>query len=288
MNCYIYKKIYLTNGLLNNCVDVTYILHLEDNGRYNDIINQLNIYHPTNIVYIVFNKGYKKCLKKNINNTVHDIVFTNIQVFKHALKNNYNNILVLEDDFIFNPKILEKKHINNVCNFINKLGNKKFCYLLGCLPLFRIPYNYNTSILCGYIAQHSCIYSKELYKNLIKDYYNNKIIYPIDLYLTVCNNFNNYIYNIPLCYQLFPDTDNSNNWDKNIYGNSNIIFYNIVIIAKKFLNFLNLDKNVEPGYSFFYIISISLFYLSIIIFFIIIYFIYKKILQLSKRKISRK
>jgi hypothetical protein len=271
MSCYQFKKFIFNDGLLNNCVDVTYILYLEGNGRWNSIINQLNLYHPTSTVYIVINKGYKKCFKKNINNSVHDILITNIQIFEHALKNNYNNILVLEDDFTFSPKILERVHTNNICNFINRNNNASFCYLLGCLPCFRIPLNYNTSLAIGYVAQHSCIYSRKLYIKIIKDYYNKKILHGIDPYLALYNNFNNYMYNIPLCYQLFTETDNSNNWSKDIYNNNNIILYNLTIIAKKIFKILNLDVKYEPGYSFFYNTSLLLFYLSMIIIFIIIY-----------------
>ena len=269
MNCYKFKKILFNDGLLKNCVDVTYIMHLEENGRYSNIINQLKIYHPTNIVYIVFNKGFKKCQKKNINNTVHDIIFTNIQIFEHAILNNYNNILVLEDDFIFSNKILEKQHTNNICNFINKIDNKKFCYLLGCLPIFRIPTNYNTSLVIGYVAQHSCIYSRKLYISLIKNYYNSKLIYSIDPYLALFNNFNNYMYNIPLCYQLFPITENYHNWTKDVYNNDIGISF-ISNISKKLLNFLKLDVSIEPGYTYFYNVSIFFFYFSILIF---LYFI---------------
>ena len=62
--CYFFEKITFNDGLLNETVDATYIINLENNGRYNQIITQLEEYHPTNIVYIVHNKGYKKCKKK--------------------------------------------------------------------------------------------------------------------------------------------------------------------------------------------------------------------------------
>ena len=58
--CYNYKKIIYNNGLFNKTIDATYIIHLEGNGRLDDIMKQLNEYQPTNIVYILFNKGYKK------------------------------------------------------------------------------------------------------------------------------------------------------------------------------------------------------------------------------------
>ena len=116
---------------------------------------------------------------------------------------------------------------------------------------------------------------------MIKDYYNNKIVHGIDPYLALYNNFNNYMYNIPLCYQLFTETDNSNNWSKDIYNNSNIILYNLTIIAKKIFKILNLDVKFEPGYSFFYNTSLILFYLSIVIIFIIIYKIIYKIIYMK-------
>ena len=61
MNCYNFEQIHLNNNnLLNNSVDATYVIHLENNGRLNSIKYQLTKYQPTKIVYIVFNKGFKK------------------------------------------------------------------------------------------------------------------------------------------------------------------------------------------------------------------------------------
>jgi hypothetical protein len=42
IDCYRFKKIYFDDGILNNAVDATYIIHLEGNGRYNDIQKQLS------------------------------------------------------------------------------------------------------------------------------------------------------------------------------------------------------------------------------------------------------
>jgi hypothetical protein len=65
-------------------------------------MKQLNEYQPTNTVYILFNKGYKKCKKQDfITNPPYDLVDANLNIFKHAKENNYDNILILEDDFIF-------------------------------------------------------------------------------------------------------------------------------------------------------------------------------------------
>ena len=73
-HCYTFKKIKYNKGLLDNAVDATYIIHLEGNGRYDDIMNQLESYHPTKEVYIIFNKGYKKCSKDDrITLPAHDL-----------------------------------------------------------------------------------------------------------------------------------------------------------------------------------------------------------------------
>jgi hypothetical protein len=49
-----------------------------------------------------------------------------------------------------------------------------------------------------------------------------------------------YTYYKTLCYQLFPETDNSKNW-LNYFGHATILKF----ILKK----LELDKKIEPGYS---------------------------------------
>ena len=70
----------------------------------------------------------------------------------------------------------------------------------------------------------------------------------------------------PLCYQLFPDTDNSKNWHKDNY-----IFHIIALLTKKGFNFIKLDTQVEPGYTIFYIFS-KLF--AFIIFILILFIVY--------------
>ena len=87
MEPYKFKKILFNDGILNKSIDATYIIHLEGNGRYEHIQKQLLEYHPTNIVYILFNKGYKKSIKKPfIDKPPLDLVDAFLEVFKHAKK----------------------------------------------------------------------------------------------------------------------------------------------------------------------------------------------------------
>ena len=125
IKCYDFYKINNDNGLLEY-VDATYILHLENNGRINNIIEQIKIYNITQVIYILFNKGYKNCDKgERVNFSLTDLIDANIKVFEHAKNNNFTNILVLEDDFFFNPIIKDKFTLNNVNNFLSKFKTKK-------------------------------------------------------------------------------------------------------------------------------------------------------------------
>jgi hypothetical protein len=276
-NCYNFKKIIFNDGFLNNSVDATYIIHLEGNGRLSDIQKQLNEYHPTNIVYILFNKGYKKCYKnENIKNSAHDLIDAFLEIFKDANKKNYENILILEDDFIFSPKIKNSLHLKNINHFLYKNKENNFIYLLGAIPGLQIPFDYYNNIIYSSLGMHAVIYSKKNRDETL-NYSISHNITDWDIY----NNFrfNRYIYYIPLCYQLFPDTENKKNWGIN----QGILLINASKILKKIFNFLNLDKKYEPGYTYFYYFSKILFYLLLILLCFIIYKIYKICNKKSKR-----
>ena len=129
-HCYTYKLLHnKKNGFMDNFVDATYIITMEENGRSDNIEQQLSMYTPTSKIYIAYNKGYKNCnkvLPKQI--TYYDLTDAYINIFDHSLKNNYNNILILEDDFMFYSKIKNKLILNQIKKFLhyfNKLKNLK-------------------------------------------------------------------------------------------------------------------------------------------------------------------
>ena len=260
--CYQFSEIKSNYGLLDNSIDATYIIHLEnDHLRLLNIKNQLEMYIPTKIIYILYNKGYKKCKKNKIKNPSEDLIDSYLQIFKHAKDRNYNNILILEDDFIFNESIYKKKVNNKINLFINNLDNI-FIYYLGCVPYIQIPvdFNHNKIILAG--TTHACIYSKKIRDIILK--INKSIIIDWDIFLNTQNFINRYTYWKPLCYQLFPETENSKN-EKQIP-----IITNFKNSIKKYLN---MDKQTEPGYTLFYITSNLLLYIIIILIMMILYFI---------------
>jgi hypothetical protein len=261
--CYKFKNIKLNNGLFDETVDATYIINLVGNGRYDSIIKQINEYKPTSEVYILLNQGFKKCKKtKNIIYPADDLNDAFLQIFRHANDKNYENILILEDDFIFNKEIKDKKHINSINRFLKKKQDKDFIYYLGCIPFLMLPNinnlkHFNNLKSCG---MHCVIYSKKNRLNIMDNY--NDILFKYKDWDTNANFLKNrYAYYKCLCYQLVTETENSQYWN-----NSNPILYFLAKVGKIIFKIFKLDKQVEPGYSIIYGFSQSIPFILTIIF----------------------
>ena len=252
--CYRLEQQEFSDGLLE--LDATYIIHLEGNGREEQIKKQLEEYHPTNLVYILYNKGYKKCNKfLHLNETQIDLIDAFLYIFKDAKHKNFNNILILEDDFIFNEKIKEKQIQINIMDFINKKEKETTIYMLGCLPFIQRPYDKYTNVMTCGIGAHACIYTKSVIEKILQE--NAQDFIDWDYY--IWKKYTRYMYHEPLCYQLFPETENQKNWHE-WNGLKNILLY----IIKLF----QLDKKPEPGYTVFYNAS-KVLYATLVIFLVI-------------------
>lgn len=271
--CYRFEK-YDTNNnsLFDKSIDCTYIIHLEDNGRLDSIQAQLKQYIPTRTIYIVFNKGFRKCEKNLYKNISYaDLTHSYIQIFQHAKEKEYNNILILEDDFIFDTSIKDPYVIRDIETFLIKNRNTRYIYSLGTLPIIQLPsLNYTYTKMNIYaLTSHSIIYSKKMREYTLK--YSIEEIGDWDGYLNSWGNlYIKYMYYKPLCYQLFTDTENSKNWGKN--NAVNILQFGK--ISKWIVKKLKLDTQFEPGYRIFYILSQ---YICILLFFIVYIIVYYSI-----------
>jgi hypothetical protein len=258
-NCYKLEKIELKNKYLFNSIDATYIIHLENNGRYDSIQKQLSRITPSNNVYILFNKGYR-CKKQSfINNSALDIIDANYYIFRHSDEQQYKNILILEDDFIFEN--IDKQDIYNIDTFMNKNKDKDILYQIGTLPIILLP-TLNLNHWIGYFTggMHSTIYTKKYRERILKtpqqtfSDWDKKDFFKL----------NKYVYKKPLCFQTFPYTENRKKW-----LNSKIIQK----LSSIFIYILNLENDIHPGYDIMYILSkIIIIFLSLIIIIIIQYF----------------
>lgn len=271
-HCYKFKHYKYKEGILDSFIDATYILTLIGSDRINNINRQLEYLVPTKNVFIVLNKGYKKCnkvLHKQL--SIYDIIDANANTFEHSFKNNFNNILILEDDFIFSEKLKDKNIINDIETFFHNNQNKVFYYNLGSFPLLFYPninlFN-NTYHSIFSLLGHANIYNKksriEIFKNI------NNINLHWDLYLTL--NYNNYFYKYPLIYQTFPETENKQHW---LSENKYSFFENsLKYIDDLRIKYLKLDKQPQPGFNIMYIIFFIINYaIWILLIILLIYFI---------------
>lgn len=261
-NCYNFEKLNYKTGLFDETIDATYIIHLEGNGRYESVLAQLEQYKPTQTVYLLLNKGFK-CAKKNIKSPSADLGDCYLQIFKHAKTQNLNNILILEDDFIFSEKVKEPLHIKNVNDFLVKKAGDNFIYLLSALPWFLIPYNsYNYRVLCS-SGTHCIVYSKAHRDDYLLNYQYRQLVTDWDINYNI--NFTpRFIYYTPLCYQLCINSENSQDMK---FANKYAAFATEVV---KYCNYnilyrlLGLDKKPEPGYTIVYFYAKFIFYLVLL------------------------
>jgi hypothetical protein len=258
--------------MFDEAVDATYVIYLEGNGRLDSIHSQLNWLHPTRRVFLLVNKGYKKCAKnETIQSPPQDLVDAFLHVFQHAQENQFGNILILEDDFEWNPELLQdSSHSKNIQDFLKKKQGERFVYRLGCIPYVMFPYDFQHwfALLSG--GTHACIYSDSYRQSVLS--VNSHTITDWDIFTNQHGFLSSYAYYRPTCYQLFPHTENSNFW-----GIENpVYFFFSENILKPLKRFVSLDTSFEPGYSFFYVFSKGFFFSCLFLFlFLFCFFLYR-------------
>jgi len=262
-------------GIFDNCVDATYIIHVENNGRLESIRNQLRQYHPSKKVHILFNKGHIESGKI----PPIDLVHAFFHCFENASENDYRNILILEDDFTFSEKVRDCKNISSICEFIKTKDGEPTMYRLGCIPIFQMPSSYDFAHYSGFfMGTHGVIYNKAYCEKLMQA--DKHAIIDWDIFNNGAFSANCYTYYTPLCYQLFPETENSFYW-----GIETPIYSFIGTIMFFIYQLFGLNTSIEPGYSFFYSFSKFLFFIFLAICFcIFLWFFYPIIKIVYKNK----
>tara|TARA_Y100000590_G_scaffold427029_1_gene536768 strand:+ start:2128 stop:2979 length:852 start_codon:yes stop_codon:yes gene_type:complete len=207
-HCYYFKYIKQENGIFENIVDAVFILLMENSPREQNVFKQLYEYKLHSNVIIQYNKGYKLCKKKLFKNqSNYDLLDANIQVFNYSQNKNYENILVLEDDFIITKNIYKKEYIEAISNFVK---NKDYNVLsLGNTGWIKKK-KYNKYILECFIygCAQANMYNKQYFKLLKKHLDLNKIKH-VDEFSNIKKL---YMMDIPIIIQAFPETDNIKTW----------------------------------------------------------------------------
>lgn len=289
IDCYSLEIINFKNGIFDRSIDATYIIHLLNNGRYDSIKDQLYKIKLTKKNYILINKGYKNCTKiLNEQKPYSDLVDCYLTIFENAKEKNYDNILILEDDFLLDNNLLNKNNINNINNINNFLINNKnnnIVYSFGILPFIVIPYDYYNYKVLFSSGTHSMVYTKKMRNNtLLMDRIKIK-----DWEIFTHKYANKIMYNTPLCYQLFTITENSSSWkDYYFYGiNISKIWNNSI---RNMYDYFHLDKDTK-SYLYFYFFSkfvgIFIIIIVVLLLYFLIYFLFKKEVLTNKKKNKR-
>ena len=264
--CYEIDELYLKEGLLDTLVDAVYVLLLENSSRSESVYRQLNEYKLCRNVFVFVNKGYKKCQKAMCQQKpAYDLMDANAQVMHHSQEKGYNNILILEDDFLLDERIRDPVILQEIGEFVNTRDFN--VYNLGVIGLPIDPWATHMRMFATGIT-HAVIYSPQGKQRVLDEYQKDPCLTSPwisrlfvdfrghDLWY---NRFldKQYSYKIPVCYQIFPDTENKKEWQTSI-GNF-------------WLSLLKLTKQPKPGWDNLYIIFKLL---SYVLYFVIVFSLY--------------
>lgn len=119
--------------------DAIYIMTVKKNkltDRQIDSIKNINILGCKNKTFWCETLGYKhsRCVFNDVNE---NIMYNAKKIIKHALNNNYENIIIFEDDFIFDGNIHKKLHKKNkiIKQLLLENNNTESVIYLGYIPL---------------------------------------------------------------------------------------------------------------------------------------------------------
>lgn len=246
------------HGTFDSVIDCTYVLLMENSPREQSILKTVKEVQLTQCVRIQYNKGFKKCTKKlPEQKTNFDLMHALQNVFKDALMNGYERIVVLEDDCIFDERIHDPEVVNDLTTFLRDTNPE--VYNLGTMIFLTFPwaplFQKHHRMLCGGLT-HAMIYNKKYMKSIVQSIHVSTDIEPTF-------HFSAFTYYKPLAYQLLTKTENSQDGWFGLWP----------IMQAVGIGPLRLDIVPQPGFDRMYKVSQGV---SIFIFFLIFYLIFKK------------
>ena len=234
--CYHIKSKYYQNGLFDDSVDCTYVILCcgIHPAREERCILQLNQLRPTKRVKLVYNEGFRRCRKElEKESTEYDLRDALMFIFQDAKK--CNRILVLEDDFEVDDRILNKKDVDKINTFLQ--GANPDVYGLGNLSLlcpFDVFRWHQRSFLM--FMSHAVVYGSS-YRQQKLLLYRQGASLPghVDLMWNVPGH-KVYRHHKPLVYQKHDVTENMKNWPIPMWA------------SLVYVTMFNLRKNARQGY----------------------------------------
>jgi len=239
-------------------------LNLKENKkRYLSSLNEFKKLNINNVEYYFADKSKKGgrygCFESHIN------------IIKKCYNENYNNVLIFEDDFRISP-YYNNDLLKECIHFIKKYNYD--CFFFGYIPftkniteqiLFSINKSYNNIIQFNPCGTHAFCINKNTMKKILNTYKSYIDNDHYDIYLSNTNIFKNYCIT-PMLFDQY--------W---CYGTDNSIHSIDEYIWRKIQCPVGEKINFFPNVS--YIVNIIINYKSLILFiiiFIILYLLLKK------------
>lgn len=196
-------------GVFDKHVDMVYLITLEGSDRTRNAIERVGAISSR--LTVQYNKGYN-CTHKNLSvkKSHADLSHAVGNIFRHAAKKKYTNILVLEDDFVFDSDYYTREDVDEIGRFISE--GDFHTYNIGAMPVLSFPISlyHRRGIVCP--TAHGVIYNKSYFSF----YHATMKLHDYDMHCDDVHPFNmdirSYVYYKPICFQTFPVTENQGNW----------------------------------------------------------------------------
>lgn len=244
--CYVVTKRTYGSGIFDDSVDATFIITIVGSDRMQQAQEQLDFIVPTKDVYIVYNSPAPECQKELVGHpveeTYQDLTHAYIYVVQHAALLNYKGrVLILEDDFVWHPRLADPAIQGDLNTFLD--SNNPRLYALGAVWGFAFPAPWLGFGSLKHIwineraGSHALVISNDTRMDLLSMRWSSQRKWDIDEILTSYGGM--YMYWEPLCVQCLTNTKNSNTYKKEL----SVARQLLVDVGLRFYNILGIDSH---------------------------------------------
>jgi len=263
------ENLTLPTGIFDTVADCTYVLLCcgSKPAREANVRQQLPILSPTTRVKLIYNSGYKACTLTKC--AQEDMARAQLYIFQDALRNNYQRILLLEDDFmVLRP--ISHEDIHQIVTFIREKDPSAYGLGNFSIPMVSSLFAHHQRLVGNYLgAAHAVLYNRDFMTQTVEYYAEHGLgdMLMNDQLTSKLPMVENYRYYKPLVYQIFPLTENQiSGWSHSLPA------FSMPLVTGS-IRMMNLDRQVQPGYTILYILPYVLYMVLIVVVIVVVYYI---------------
>ena len=205
MACYTFEKLHFPDPAFGPYIRTSYLITMHGSTRA--YLHQLAEHRPTSTVFVVHNRGFRRCAKDGVTNSAQDLWHANRAIMEHAAGSGEHPVLILEDDVEFTDEF--RARAQEIERFVMRTPSVQ-CYNLGGIPLLSVAAGprHLRAFLCG--CAHAVIYTQSARRSLVRV----KKWPGTDLHDLQCSaRTRTYLPDAPVATQRFVQTENSAVWN---------------------------------------------------------------------------